>query len=126
LDTAPPEIQQRGRAADSGEAGAPLAMDAALAKIVLGDDLDDAQFAWCVERLVPEAPGLTQARVDQSPFRARPAMHAHSLEAVKEAFAHVWVRRHLRSAPLGFFCCRMVQSRLSQASMALASPGPPA
>ena len=42
-----------------------------MAKIVLGDDLDDAQFAWCVERLVPEAPGLTQDRVDLSPFRER-------------------------------------------------------
>jgi len=27
--------------------------------IVLGSDLDDAQFAWCAERLVAEAPRLT-------------------------------------------------------------------
>ena len=45
-----------------------------MARIVLGDDLDDAQFAWCVERLVPEAPRLTLDRVDLSPFREHAAM----------------------------------------------------
>ena len=69
FDTLDPDIQARGQAA--GDASEPQAMDPALAKIVLGDDLDDAQFAWCVERLVPEAPGLTQELVDLSPFRER-------------------------------------------------------
>ena len=75
FDTLDAEIQERGRAAaDSVDAGEPQGMDAALAKIVLGDDLDDAQFAWCVERLVPEAPRLTQDTVDLSPLREHPAM----------------------------------------------------
>jgi pimeloyl-ACP methyl ester carboxylesterase len=75
FDTLDPDIQERGRAAsETGDTGEPRAMDAAMAKIVLGDDLDDAQFAWCVERLVPEAPGLTQELVDLSPFREHTAM----------------------------------------------------
>ena len=45
-------------------------MDAAVAKLVLGDDLGDARFAWCVERLVPEAPRLTTDPVDLSPLRS--------------------------------------------------------
>ena len=72
IDTLDPEVQAYGRAA--GAAGEPQAMNAEMAKLVLGDDLDDAQFAWCVERLVPEAPRLTQDLVDLSPFRDHPAM----------------------------------------------------
>jgi len=67
FDTLDPEIQAMIR-----EAPAPLeprAMDAALAKIVLGNDLDDEQFAWCIERLVPEAPRLTTDPVDLEPLR---------------------------------------------------------
>ena len=72
IDTLDPEVQAYGRAA--GEASEPQAMNAEMAKLVLGDDLDDAQFAWCVERLVPEAPRLTLDRVDLSPFREHAAM----------------------------------------------------
>jgi pimeloyl-ACP methyl ester carboxylesterase len=72
IDTLDPEVQAYGRAA--GAASEPQAMDAEMAKLVLGDDLDDAQFAWCVERLVPEAPRLTQEVVDLTPFREHPAM----------------------------------------------------
>lgn len=64
VDTLDPALQERVR---TGE-GEPVAMDAATARLVLGDDLDEAQFAWCVERLVPEAPGLVLERVDLAPF----------------------------------------------------------
>ena len=45
-------------------------MDAETARVVLGTDLDDEQFAWCAERLVAEAPRLTADPVDLSPLRA--------------------------------------------------------
>ena len=68
LDTLDPEIQAWVRdAGDTEELGV---MDETMARIVLGDDLDDAQFAWCVERLVPEAPRLTTDPVDLSPLRS--------------------------------------------------------
>jgi pimeloyl-ACP methyl ester carboxylesterase len=37
---------------------------------VLGNDLTDEQLAFCVERLVPEAPHLSNDPVDLSPLRA--------------------------------------------------------
>jgi pimeloyl-ACP methyl ester carboxylesterase len=68
LDTLDPEIQAWVRdAGDTDELGV---MDETMARIVLGDDLDDAQFAWCFERLVPEAPRLTTDPVDLSPLRS--------------------------------------------------------
>jgi pimeloyl-ACP methyl ester carboxylesterase len=67
FDTLDPEIQDTIRAA--GIPPEPRPMDATMAKVVLGNDLDDEQFAWCVERLVPEAPGLTTEPVDLSPLR---------------------------------------------------------
>jgi hypothetical protein len=45
-------------------------MDPAMARIVLGDDLTDQQFAWCLDRLVPEAPRLTTDPVDLSPLHS--------------------------------------------------------
>jgi pimeloyl-ACP methyl ester carboxylesterase len=36
---------------------------------VLGNDLTDEQFAFCVERLVPEAPHLSNDPVDLAPLR---------------------------------------------------------
>ncbi len=66
FDTLDPEIQAMIRAA-----GAPLEpapMDPALAKIVLGNDLDDEQFAWCAQRLVPEASQLSTDPVDLAPL----------------------------------------------------------
>ena len=65
-DMLDPEIQELIRAADTLE---PQPMPAAIAKMVLGDDLSEAQFAWCVERLVAEAPGLTTETVDLAPLR---------------------------------------------------------
>ena len=44
-------------------------MDPQMAKIVLGNDLGQESFSWCVERLVPEAPRLTEEPVDLSPLR---------------------------------------------------------
>ena len=67
IDTLDPEIQAMARAGGDLE---PRAMDGAMAKLVLGNDLDDAQFAWCVERFVPEAPRLTSDPVDLAPLRS--------------------------------------------------------
>lgn len=44
-------------------------MDPAQAKRYFGNDLDDERFAWCIERLVPEAEGLTTEPVDLSALR---------------------------------------------------------
>ena len=68
FDTLDPAVQAVARA--GGDTGEPRAMDEAMAKLVLGNDLDDAQFAWCVERFVPEAPRLTSDPVDLSPMRS--------------------------------------------------------
>jgi len=66
IDTLDPEVQAMARAAPAGE---PQAMDDTLAKLVLGNDLTDDQFAFCVERLVPEAPHLSSDPVDLAPLR---------------------------------------------------------
>ncbi|MGF7233844.1 MAG: alpha/beta fold hydrolase [Frankia sp.] len=41
-------------------------MDPGQAKRFFGNDLDVEQFAWCLDRLVPEAPGLPTEPVDAS------------------------------------------------------------
>ena len=66
FDTLDPEIQAMIRSA--GEPLEPAPMDPALAKVVLGNDLDEEQLAWCSERLVPEAPRLSTDPVDLSPL----------------------------------------------------------
>ncbi len=66
FDTLDPGIQELIRSADVTE---PRAMDEATAQLVLGDDLTDEQFAWCTQRLVPEAPRLTTDPVDLAPLR---------------------------------------------------------
>ena len=68
FDTLDPEVQAMIRAAGEPVVGRP--MDAAMAKVVFGNDLDDEQFEWCVARLVPEAPRLTMDPVDLSPLHA--------------------------------------------------------
>ncbi len=68
FDTLEPDIQSRIR--EAPESFDPRPMEPALAKIVLGNDLDEEQLSWCVERLVPEAPHLTTDPVDLSPLRA--------------------------------------------------------
>ena len=65
-DMLDPAIQELIRTAGHAE---PRPMDADIAKMVLGDDLTEEQFAWCVERLVAEAPRLTTDPVDLSPLR---------------------------------------------------------
>jgi pimeloyl-ACP methyl ester carboxylesterase len=67
FDTLDPEIQAMIR--EAGEPLEPRPMDEVMARLVLGKDLTDEQFMWCVERLVPEAPGLTTEPVDLSPLR---------------------------------------------------------
>jgi pimeloyl-ACP methyl ester carboxylesterase len=48
----------------------PQPMPPEIAKMVLGNDLTDEQYAWCLERLVAEAPGLTTEPVDLAPLRS--------------------------------------------------------
>jgi pimeloyl-ACP methyl ester carboxylesterase len=69
LDTLEPEIQAMARAA-IGHA-APGVLDSELARVMFGNDLDEAQFAWCTKRMVPEAVGLTTTPVDLSPLSGR-------------------------------------------------------
>jgi pimeloyl-ACP methyl ester carboxylesterase len=65
-DMLDPEIQAMIRAAEP--VPDPRPMDPELAKVVFGNDLDDEQFAWCADRLVPEALRLTTEPVDLSPL----------------------------------------------------------
>ena len=69
FDTLDPEIQELARAAGSDDE--PRGMDDELAKVVLGDDLDDEQMAFCLERLVPEAPRLSNDPVDLAPLHGK-------------------------------------------------------
>jgi pimeloyl-ACP methyl ester carboxylesterase len=71
FDTLDPEVQAMAHAGmeAAGEVE-PRTMDGELAKLVLGNDLTDEQFAFCLERLVPEAPGLSDSPVDLAPMRA--------------------------------------------------------
>lgn len=46
-------------------------MDPDLAKIFFGNDLDEAQFAWCLERMVPEPPNLPEEPVDLTGLGSR-------------------------------------------------------
>jgi pimeloyl-ACP methyl ester carboxylesterase len=66
FDTLDADIQAMIRAA--GEPVVARPMDAAMAKVVFGNDLDDEQFEWCASLLVPEAPRLTMDAVDLSPL----------------------------------------------------------
>ena len=67
LDTLPADIRAMAEAALDDPAVGTL--DPAIAKVIFGNDLDDEQFAWCAERMVPEAPRLTSERVDLTPLR---------------------------------------------------------
>jgi pimeloyl-ACP methyl ester carboxylesterase len=68
FDTLDPEIQAL--AGDAAASREPQTMSAELAEIVLGNDLSEEQLAFCVERLVPEAPHLSNDPVDLAPLRA--------------------------------------------------------
>ena len=71
FDTLDPEVQALAHAGmeAAGEVE-PRTMDGELAKLVLGNDLTDEEFEFCLERLVPEAPGLSDSPVDLAPMRA--------------------------------------------------------
>jgi len=69
LETLDDDLRARAGAATAQPADEPATMDDAMARIVLGDDLDEEQFAWCVERLVPEALQLVIDPVDLAPLR---------------------------------------------------------
>jgi pimeloyl-ACP methyl ester carboxylesterase len=68
IDTLDPSIQEMARAA--AESGATGTLDPAIAAAVFGNDLDEAQLSWCLERLVAEAPLLTLEPVDLAPLRS--------------------------------------------------------
>jgi hypothetical protein len=63
FETLEPEVQQRARE----ETGV---LSSVLARSLFGNDLDDEQFAWCLERMVPEAPALVMEPVDLTPLRS--------------------------------------------------------
>ena len=78
LDTLDPELQELARAA--ADLVEPVLMDGAIAELVLGNDLDADQLAWCVERMVPEVPGLIFEPVDLSPLgRPMPRLWVRTL-----------------------------------------------
>lgn len=68
VDTLPAELQGLVRTlVETGQAGKP---DPAMAKELFGNDLDDAAFAWMLERIVAEPPGLLIEPVDLRPLRS--------------------------------------------------------
>jgi pimeloyl-ACP methyl ester carboxylesterase len=67
FDTLDPEMQARARGAEQD--GEPGILSPELVRSLFGNDLNDEQFAWCLECLVPEAPGLVTEAVDLSPLR---------------------------------------------------------
>ncbi len=69
FDTLDPEIQELAHAA--GPDVEPRRMSDELAKVVLGDDLDDEQMAFFLECLVPEAPRLSNDPVDLVPLHGK-------------------------------------------------------
>ena len=70
FDTLDPEVQAMARAGMEAMGDVqPRAMDGELAKLVLGNDLTDEQLEFCLERLVPEAPNLSDSPVDLAPLR---------------------------------------------------------
>jgi hypothetical protein len=68
FDTLDPEMQARARGAKQDEE--PGILSPELVRSMFGNDLDDEQFAWCLERIVPEASGLVTQAVDLSPLRS--------------------------------------------------------
>jgi len=70
FDTLDPEVQAMARAGTAAAGDAePRAMDGELAKLVLGNDLTDEELDFCLERLVAEAPNLSDRPVDLAPLR---------------------------------------------------------
>jgi pimeloyl-ACP methyl ester carboxylesterase len=67
VDTLPADLQAFARANLDSDPGV---LSPELAKGLFGNDLDDAQFAWMLEQMVPDAPGLLTEPVDLSPLRS--------------------------------------------------------
>ena len=67
VDTLPADLQAFARA--NLETGEPGVLSADMARAMFGNDLDEAQFAWMMDRMVPEAPRLLTEPVDLSPLR---------------------------------------------------------
>lgn len=71
LDTLPDEIKA---IADGGHrasaATEPGVLAPEMARALFGNDLDEDQIGWMLERMVPEAPRLTTDRVDLTPLRS--------------------------------------------------------
>lgn len=83
LDTLDPDIRAMARRA--AESGATGKLDPELARVIFGNDLDEAQFAWCVERLVAEAPRLTLQPVDLAPLHAPSAPPRTWIRTLRDA-----------------------------------------
>ena len=73
FDTLDPAVQAMIEDALRDPDPAPHVMSADIARMVLGDDLDERQVEWCVERLVPEAPRLTTDPVAVAPLARVPS-----------------------------------------------------
>lgn len=69
LDTLDEDMQVRTRDAEQG-GGDTAVLSSDLARTLFGNDLDDEQFAWCLEQMVPEGIGLVTQAVDLSPLRS--------------------------------------------------------
>lgn len=67
MDTLDSDVQDHFRR--RREVDGPRPMAGAMARRVLGDDLDDDQFAWCLERVVPEGRRLASDPVDLTPLK---------------------------------------------------------
>lgn len=67
MDELAPDVRAH---VESARAQRRQTMDTTQAKALFGNDLDDEQFAWCLERMVPEAVGLTTEPVDLSGLRS--------------------------------------------------------
>lgn len=83
IDTVPADVKQL--AARARESGGPGVLDPAIARVVFGNDMDDRQFAWCVERMVSEAPGLTTGPIDLTPLASRPGIPRTWVRPLKDA-----------------------------------------
>lgn len=77
IDTLDPAIQEHIRSVDLDAEPEPMPPE--IAEVVLGDDLTDEQFAWCLERTVAEAPRLTTEPVDLTPLAGVPATWLRTL-----------------------------------------------
>jgi pimeloyl-ACP methyl ester carboxylesterase len=70
LDTLPADIQSMAR--EAAETEKPGVLDPELARAFFANDLNDEQFAWMLQQLVPEFPRLTSDPVDLSPLSTLP------------------------------------------------------